>query len=105
MSWPLSTLERTLRDAQVDHDVERRSAVEGVTARGLAEDNLRWERIGEAIAALARLIHQLCADSEFGEARPAVEGVAIRLSESIDDQVDVCAWRVIEAAARRRVRE
>ena len=105
MSWPLSALERTLRDAQDDHDVERRFALEGVTARGLAEDNLRWERIGEAIAALARLIHQLCADSEFGEARPAVEGMAVRLSEALDDQVDISAWRVIEAAARRRVGE
>ena len=89
-----------LQDAEEEHDRARRRGLSGVTAEALDADKARWSRIGGAIAALARAIAQTCAASAFGDARPAHGELTARLSESIDDQFDPAAWRIVDAAAR-----
>lgn len=88
--------------AENSHDADRRSTCAGVTGRALGADNDAWEEIGAAIADLARLISARCAASRLCNARPRVDALAARVSEAIDDQIDAVAWRVIDAAARRR---
>jgi hypothetical protein len=89
-----------LQEAESDHDRARREGLAGVTQRLLDADKARWSRIGEALAAMARLVSETCASSAFGETRPKVEDVAVRLSEAIDDQLDSEAWPVVDAATR-----
>lgn len=99
---PPRTLDGRLAAAENGHDADRRSTCSGVTARALVADNDAWEEIGAAIADLARLIHARCATSRLCNARPRIDALAARVSEAIDDQIDAAAWRVIDAAARRR---
>jgi hypothetical protein len=89
-----------LQEAEDEHDRARLDAFAGVTRPSLEAEKTRWCAIGEAIAALARLICETCAASAFCEARPRAMDVAIRVSEAIDDQLDGPAWRVADAAAR-----
>lgn len=93
-------LERLLREAQRRHDHDRRRHRDGVSAQDLAADNGLWNQVGRDIAGLARRIRQSCLTSHFGDARPEVTLLVDRLVESVDDQVDNAAWRVIQAAAR-----
>src|ERR1700742_4206392 len=96
MQTSASVIERNLRltllgrlqDAEDDHDRTRREALSGVTLENLEADKVRWSQLGGALAALARQICQTCAASAFGEARPKVDSVTLRLSEAIDDQLD-----------------
>jgi len=89
-----------LREAQDDHDVVRRAFRDGVTTALLSADHLRWEALGDAIAALAAAIARHCGASHYCDARPDAGLLAIRLSESIDDLMDEPAWSVVDAAAR-----
>jgi hypothetical protein len=86
--------------AEEDHAIAHRSTCEGASAAALNSDNGLWLEVGDAIAALARLIQAQCAKSQFCGARPKVEMLAARLSEAIDDQLDVPCWAVVDAAAR-----
>jgi hypothetical protein len=95
----LSLLGR-LQDAEDDHDRAVRSNVAGVTSQLLDADKTRWSRVGSAIAALACQVRDSCAVSAFAEARPQMMDITARLSEAIDDQLDPCAWRIVDAAAR-----
>src|ERR1700723_2355796 len=89
-----------LCEAEEDHAIARRSACEGATAAALNSDNGLWLEVGDAIAALARLIQAQCAKSQFRAACPKVEMLTARLSEAIDDQLDGPSWAVVDAAAR-----
>jgi hypothetical protein len=89
-----------LYDAERDHDAAIRSSRSGVSDARLAEDLLRWRRLGSAIADLARLVGDHCAASAFCDTRPRTDVLASRLVEAIDDQIDEAAWRVVEARAR-----
>src|ERR1700740_3815114 len=51
-------LEDRLRDAQYDHDDERRESVQAAVANELGADNDLWVCLGGAIADLARLIRR-----------------------------------------------
>ena len=93
-------LERQLREAQRRHDHDRRHHRDGATAQDLDVDNALWDQVGRDIGALARRIQQTCLASRFGDTRPDLALLADRLVESVDDQVDRAAWRVIQAAAR-----
>jgi hypothetical protein len=92
-----------LQEAEADHDRARLGLFAGVTPEALDAEKTRWSRIGGAIAALARMVCETCAISAFCETRPRLEQVTLRLSESIDDQFDREAWRLIDAAARLAV--
>ncbi len=81
------------------HDADRRERFSGVIAADLDGDKQIWSGVGEAIAALARMLVEGCDTSAFCAAPPSASAVCARLVESIDDQVDVAAWRLIEAAA------
>lgn len=94
-----------LQDAEDIHDQARRRNLTGVTAEALEADKAYWSGIGGAIATLARTISHACAASAFCETRPKLGDLASRLSESIDDQLDPEAWRVIDAAARLAIGE
>ena len=85
------------------HDANRRRAFAGVTAADLGSDKQIWTEVGEAIAAVALRIVEGCDASAYSASRPAAEDVCARLAESVDDQIDVVAWSVIDAVARARV--
>jgi hypothetical protein len=89
-----------LHAAEADHDESIRSVREGVRSNALAEDSRRWRALGAAIVGLARLIRRECAASAFCDARPSIAELAVRLVESVDDQIDAPAWRVIDAQVR-----
>ena len=89
-----------LCEAQDEHDATHRTLRSGVTAETLAADNRRWEAVGAAIHGLARLICDQLAASAAADARPDVAALTARLSEAVDDLIDVPAWAVIDAAAR-----
>ena len=85
------------------HDVHRQRGFAGVTEVDLDADKRLWQEVGEALAALARLIADCCGASAFNATRPGTSALCSRLAESIDDQVDGAAWALIEAAARAAV--
>ena len=85
------------------HDAHRRTAFAGVTPRALDGDKAGWIELGEAIVTLARLVVDRCEASGFCSARPTLQDLCARLVESIDDQLDLAAWTVVEAATRRAV--
>jgi len=89
-----------LQDAEDDHDRMRRQTFASATGELLDADKARWTRLGDSLAALARLVCKASADSVFCDSRPGVDLVTVRLSEAIDDQFDRESWRVIDAAAR-----
>jgi len=91
---------RRLRDTEDDHNAVRRVHCAGVTEAALASDLGRWEMLGEAIAGLAIAVARHCAQSAFCDARPDVDLLTARLSESFDDLMDGAAWSVVDAAAR-----
>ncbi len=97
-SCTASPLEDRLRDALYDYDNERRESGH-VVANELGADNDLWKGLGGAIVDLARLISRSCRSS-CSSACPGVETLTVRLSEAIDDQLDLSAWRVVDAAAR-----
>jgi len=78
-------------------------AFEGVCEAELAREHARWEAVGAGVADLAELVRRSCAASAFCRSRPQADRLIPRISEALDDQVDAVAWRVIEAAARRRI--
>ena len=90
---------RALERALDDHDSDRRHTTAGVTAADLASDKQLWVDLGQAVAALARRLADGCDASIFCGDRIAAARLCVRLVESIDDQIDIVAWRVIEAAA------
>jgi hypothetical protein len=63
-----------------------------------------WSAIGEAVATLARRISEGCGDSAFFTGQPAIAPLCDRLVQSIDDQLDLEAWIVVEASARASLR-
>jgi hypothetical protein len=89
-----------LQDAEDNHDRSRLRSFAGVTRAALDADKAQWSGVGAAVAALARAVCEACATSTFCETCPRLELVALRLSESIDDQFDADAWWVVAAAAR-----
>ena len=89
-----------LCEAEDDHATAYRSTCEGASTAALHSDCALWLEVGDAIAALARLIQAQCAKSQFCGARPKVEILTARLSEAVDDQIDSPAWAVVDAAAR-----
>jgi hypothetical protein len=91
-----------LQKAEADHDRGRRDSLSGVTTAALDGDKALWTNLGMAIGALAHLISVACAASALGERRPEPDHLAVRLSESIDDQIDRDAWLMVDAAARLR---
>ena len=95
-----SPLEDRLRRLQRDHDNERKKSDEGAAASDVDADNELWLNLGCAIADLARMISRSCRNSCCSSARPEVSALAARLSEAIDDQLDLSAWRIVDAAAR-----
>ncbi len=99
-SLEVARLRVRLREAQDEHDCIRRDQFCGVSTADLARDHQHWETLGEAIAGLARLIADRCADSAFNDFRPHIALLTARLSEAIDDLIDEPAWTVIDAAAR-----
>ena len=94
------TLMGRLHDAQDDHNAAVMTASSGVTAAALDGDILLWQALGSAIVDLARLVCAYCAASSFCDARPGIEPLTARLVESIDDQIDLHAWGVVQAQAR-----
>lgn len=88
-----------LHDAEDDHDAELRVERAGVCANALASDLQLWRGLGAAIVDIARLVRGHCSASSFCDARPAIEPLAVRLVEALDDQIDAAAWRVIAAQA------
>jgi hypothetical protein len=95
-------LDSRLCDALSDHDLERRHARRGVASSPLDIDHALWLGLGTAIADLAHLIVMTCQASHFGDLRPEAPILAARLSEAIDDQIDMPAWRIVDAEARLR---
>ena len=89
-------------DAADDHHQAIRASRSGVTQAALDQDVGRWRSLAFAIADLARLVSGQCAASAFCDARPAIGALAERLVESIDDQIDPPAWRVVHAEVRLR---
>jgi hypothetical protein len=95
-----SSLLRQLRTADNGHAAARLSTCEGVAPTALDADVGRWIEIGGAIAALARLIQAHSAASQFCSARPDIEVLATRISETIDDQLDGPSWGLVDAVAK-----
>ena len=87
------------------HDTDRRENFTGVTAADLDADKQIWSEIGAMVAAVARRLTDGCRASGFFAGKPDPATVCARLVESIDDQVDIPAWRLIEAAARARLEQ
>ena len=81
------------------HDSDRRRALAGVTGADLDTDKQIWSAIGVALAEVAQLVADGCQASGLCGGRPATTAICARLVEAIDDQVDVPAWEIIEAAA------
>ena len=91
---------RALHSALDAHDQRRRNTFAGTLAADLAADKQIWSAIGDAFAALARRIADGCAASAFVGDQPALSALCDRLTQSVDDQLDPDAWRVVDAAAR-----
>jgi hypothetical protein len=96
----LLSLQGRLHDAEDDHDAAVRAARCGVTRQALQADLALWRAAGSAVVALAERLRAACLTSAFCDARPDVGMAAIRLIESVDDQIDLPAWRVIAAQVR-----
>jgi hypothetical protein len=92
-----------LNDAEDDHYQAIRAIRMGVNPVALDQGAQRRRALGLTIADLARLVSGQCAAGAFCDARPAVEPLAVRLIEAIDDQLDTPAWRVIDAQVRLQV--
>ena len=89
-----------LHDAQDDHNAAVLAMREGVGAAALDRDILRWRALGASIVDLARMVRGQCEASEFCDARPRLEPLAVRLVEAIDDLIDRPVWIVIDAQVR-----
>lgn len=97
---PHPPLNDRLRDTLRDHDEDRRRHGQGVTGAALDADAALWLALGGAVATLAGQIREACRLSAFSSHRPDAQVLAARMSESIDDQLDLTAWRIVDAAAR-----
>jgi len=86
-----------LQDAEDAYGAQVRSERAGVRTAALDSDLKRWCALGAAIVELALAVRRHCSASGFCDARPRLDALAARLVESIDDQIDAAAWRVIEA--------
>lgn len=89
-----------LHDAEDEHDAAIRFLRAGVDPAAVENDASRWRGLGLAIVELARAILRDCAASAYGEARPGLERLAMRLVEAVDDQIDAPAWAIVNAQVR-----